>query len=395
MSDSIDLTQGFIAFDPNKELILQASSDPAWLNAIFSLVALYRDLRTGRGISPECLYHRGEALRLVNESLSINTSQAINDWTVGAVASLVNFDITVGSTSNASMHMAGLQHIVMSQGGIRAYRNNHLLQSLISWCDLLYSSGCDSHPRFDFACDSSAISLTTACVTDFRIYNEHLSHPPGFNAKMRETVRILRDLSHKKRTVSLSADKSNMSSLVDRTEYSNCMYLAEYRLLTLFDEVATHHTLTSMRKSWQLGVYLYLHLALRELPGAAQFEYNFVKRLKMTLEAAPNLYEVWTTNLSLLLWIMFIGAVAATHRVERVYFVQHTSILANELGILSRLDFMTLLKSVMWLESFCGPHAVALWGDVEVEIGKIGHHGVRSHGHELGGNGPLLSIMEV
>jgi len=214
--DSTNLTKSFIAFDPYKEFLSQANSDPAWMNAAFCLVALHHDLRAGRGLSTECLHHRGEALRLVNAHLSVNTSQVINDSTLGAVASLVNFDITVGSTSNATMHMNGLQHMVMLQGGLKGLSHNPLLRNLIIWSDLLYSSACDSHPRFNFACNSSDASSTPVCDSDYLVYNEHLSHPPGFNAKMRETVRILRNLSLQRSTVSFSSNQHGSSSFINR-----------------------------------------------------------------------------------------------------------------------------------------------------------------------------------
>jgi hypothetical protein len=91
--DKNALTRSFLSFDPNAELISCSVTDPAWLNATFSLVALYYDLSLGKELSLECLFHRGEALRLVNQRLAGGSGQSIDQSTIGAVALLANFDV--------------------------------------------------------------------------------------------------------------------------------------------------------------------------------------------------------------------------------------------------------------------------------------------------------------
>jgi hypothetical protein len=76
------------------ELMSYSSADPAWLNASLSLFALHYDLRLGQRISSECLSHRGEALRLVNEQLNRDSGKHISDATMGAVALLAYFDVS-------------------------------------------------------------------------------------------------------------------------------------------------------------------------------------------------------------------------------------------------------------------------------------------------------------
>lgn len=285
--------------------------------------------------------------------------------------------------------------MIMLRGGLRALRHNMFLQSLVSWSDLLYSSAFDSRSHFNFACPiSGQIPDTPVCIIDFYIYQEHVSTPPSFDTKMRETLRLLRILSLKKSTLTLAINDSSPSNLANRLEFSKCMYLAEYRLLTLFDNISSTHTSMSIRKPWQLSVYLYIHLALRDLPETAPAEFNLVKRLKATLKATPDLCELWTENLSLLLWIMFIGAAATSKSIERVYFIQHIIKIADRISILSRLDFITLLKSVMWLEAFCKPHATTVWNDVEAELSKTKRVTTYSPRSKLGIE-PLLSLMQV
>lgn len=75
------------------KLLYYSSADSAWFNATLSLISLHYDLKLGQGISQECLFHRGEALRIVNERLKASPN-IIDDCTIGAIASLANFDVS-------------------------------------------------------------------------------------------------------------------------------------------------------------------------------------------------------------------------------------------------------------------------------------------------------------
>lgn len=112
-----------------------AAADPAWLNATFALLALSYNLHTGASqiISPDTLYYRGQALHLVNERLS-KSSHIIEDSTIGAVATLCNFDIMSGSLVTATAHVIGLEQLVKLRGGIdKLPSDQKMLLYVISW----------------------------------------------------------------------------------------------------------------------------------------------------------------------------------------------------------------------------------------------------------------------
>lgn len=88
----VALKQNAFAFFSEDQLFAQVAVDPAWLNATLSLIALHKDLKVGKGISQDCLFHRGEALRLVNERLAVSP-RWVEDATIGAIASLASFDV--------------------------------------------------------------------------------------------------------------------------------------------------------------------------------------------------------------------------------------------------------------------------------------------------------------
>jgi hypothetical protein len=88
------LKQNAFAFYSKERLFSYAASDPAWLHATLSLISLHHDLKQGEGISRECLFHRGEALRIVNQRL-VESPGHVSDPTIGAIASLANFDVNI------------------------------------------------------------------------------------------------------------------------------------------------------------------------------------------------------------------------------------------------------------------------------------------------------------
>jgi hypothetical protein len=91
-SENTALTQNAFAFYSKAKLFSYASEDAAWLNGTLSLISLHYDLKAGKGISRESLFHRGEALRIVNERLKLSPRD-VTDYTIGAIASLANFDV--------------------------------------------------------------------------------------------------------------------------------------------------------------------------------------------------------------------------------------------------------------------------------------------------------------
>jgi hypothetical protein len=225
---------------------------------------------------------------------------------------------------------------------------------------MLYSSVWDGLPRFKFDCKASGDTLTSHCFRDVRCYIAHLEFPPGFNAKMREITQTLRHLSD---------IKSSIMNEVQRMEFSNCIYLAEYRLLTIFnDGLPSNSTSINARKAWQLAAYLYIHVALRELPVASHAEQNLVQQLITTLKQIRQDFQVkWKDNLSLLLWIMFVGGTAATSKADRQYFINHIVWVSARLGISSVPDFRNNLRKVIWLDSFCDRFSAELWERVGKE----------------------------
>lgn len=83
--------QNPLVLNPESSPLPYAFADAALLHAFFSLASLHRDLSVGTNITPLCLMHRGEVLRLINERITDAPLQ-LSDATLGAVTALATFD---------------------------------------------------------------------------------------------------------------------------------------------------------------------------------------------------------------------------------------------------------------------------------------------------------------
>ena len=133
---------------------LQTSiQDPAFFAAVASHYAGRYSLCTGQGDPTDSLLLRMEAIKIVNERLN-QLEGFVSDGTIGAVASLVtyevssnflkwawrlepSFDFTVQSNNGThdaiSTHLAGLRRMIDLRGGFKNAGFPTSLQRLIGW----------------------------------------------------------------------------------------------------------------------------------------------------------------------------------------------------------------------------------------------------------------------
>lgn len=82
-----------VAVNAEQDFFSHVKVDPALFHSILYLVALHYDLKHGLTDSLVCLYHGGEAFRIINERLC-DVNGLFNDMTIGAVAMLVNKEVS-------------------------------------------------------------------------------------------------------------------------------------------------------------------------------------------------------------------------------------------------------------------------------------------------------------
>jgi hypothetical protein len=154
--------------------------------------------------------------------------------------------------------------------------------------------------------------------------------------------------------------------------FTRGLYITEYKLLVILDQTTEDDFIPLDRNSHiygstRLAAYLYLYMALRELPRTTMINYTLARRLKGILEGNnADLLVVWKDDLFLLLWISFIGGAATLGADERVYFVGILKQLVFHMGLHTLERFSAVLREVLWLNDFCGPTSAALWKEAKL-----------------------------
>lgn len=365
---STSLKQNAFAFYSKERLFFYASADSAWLHATLSLIALHFDLKHSQGLSRECLFHRGEALRIVNERLR-DSGRIVDDSTIGAIASLANFDTTNGLFSSATMHLRGLVSIVHHKSGFNngllALSGNELLQKIVAWSDLSYSTTWDLAPQFPIlkseTC-SSGLPDYMNWVTESFTPNQSLSSPHDLFGEMTEIFQTMRLLSIIMSEPSISYKIQHM--------FTRGLYICEYKLLVVLDQTDnTDDDFVLDRNSHiygstRLAAYLYLYLFLREVPWTATICNRLGKRLRRVLEGdgKADLLVVWRDDVFLLNWIATMGAAVLRESSDGKYFMGILRKLRIYLGLETELVFKQALMEVLWMYNPCLEKAcAAIW----------------------------------
>jgi hypothetical protein len=174
---------------------------------------------------------------------------------------------------------------------------------------------------------------------------------------------------HSLRILSSDLDPDRIST-ADCLKASNMIYNTEFDLLSLNKVCADDLEPSEYLYSFEVvplktAAHLYLYLVAREVPPMSALVYRLVQRLHESLE--EQLPGWWTSNIerqTWLLWMLFMGGVAAVGRVERWWFVRELGNVCRMLGIWSGVAFRDDLMKVLWQEAWCVDHCAALWQDV-------------------------------
>lgn len=89
--------------NPRKEWFSLAIQDHALFHVALSHAAGNLGLLMQKGDSVESLFHRMEAIRIINERLN-DLSCGISDGTIGAVASMASYEVSNFPTLNVAKH---------------------------------------------------------------------------------------------------------------------------------------------------------------------------------------------------------------------------------------------------------------------------------------------------
>jgi hypothetical protein len=114
----------------------------------------------------------------------------------------------------------------------------------------------------------------------------------------------------------------------------------------------------------RLAAITYAVGVLFPLPASAAPFPTLVRDLKAALEES-NLAFHWpsASAISMLLWVLTIGGIAAQDMPERQWYLETLRKFIGETGLLSWPGLRTHLKSILWLDIACEPGGLMLWNE--------------------------------
>ncbi|KAE8453682.1 hypothetical protein EG329_009193 [Mollisiaceae sp. DMI_Dod_QoI] len=378
-------------------------TDAALLHATLCLVAQHEDLQRGTDESSENLFHKGEAMRLMNKRL-LEQWHSLTDADITSVAIFVILESINGTFEAASAHRVGLLKMVRLRGGIFTFETNNIVLRVLAWSDIVFST------RFGFPTKFS--SLSEGIPSPFQ-----LPFPPDdpyttiFQDPSPSTTSILQRLRYMSSTIDLPK-----ISFEDKKSIVDALYDTEYTILTSphlsqfqspenfqpnqeFDSPppmnidtqnqTTHQLLTA---AFHIASLLYLHLMLRELPNPALLHRRLLGHLitlvnSISIELSlsslsppiplenidPALHPQLSTEtprlnqeeLDILLWVVFVSVAASSDRESRISFVMamrgaEPDVLWSEME-----DVGARLRGVAWRGSRCEHVLEEIWSEMK------------------------------
>jgi hypothetical protein len=110
----------------------QACKDPAYFHAALSHYPGHLNLSQRKGDPHEALWHRMEAVHIINERL-ITSNLATSDGTIGAISCMINYEANNGSLDSVRTHAMGLERMVQLRGGMLNAGFSTNLHRLVCW----------------------------------------------------------------------------------------------------------------------------------------------------------------------------------------------------------------------------------------------------------------------
>lgn len=164
-----------------------------------------------------------------------------------------------------------------------------------------------------------------------------------------------------------SSDVARMDSIL----FSDYVYAAEKQILLLSvseRSLAPCKVEDYMMRTCCCAAYLFIYIALRQIPVISPFFDVAVRQLKSAIDHPRYLVEASHTVPPILLWCLVLGAIASEGRQERPWFL----ILLSEIRATNEFqtveDLRDHLEHIVWLEEAFRSSLAALWIELQESL---------------------------
>lgn len=336
---------------PRFEWYPLAVRDEAFFHAVMSSTSSHAAYRQGLDLPRNFFFHRGEAIRLLNEKIS---SGMYDEGTINTVAVFVQQESWEGRAQGALTHMKGFLQIVSDAGGLHspalsAKTRRHIFLTDLAATIVLMTKpvlrptvGNDLNEYFGRPSPGTASYIKTF---QLRLYNFTGSPLSKVAANVLWGLRNISELLEAIHEGTESPDRAIPEDIhfTDRVEVLERLAMK----LWLVEEPEGEQHAIFRTFGWACVIYIYT--ILRELPPELGMNPMLAGRIKASLEASPDLNVLLATFQDLLLWQMFICGRVADAR-DRPFFASNASKILMIRKVESEDEIIVASEGFIWPE---------------------------------------------
>ncbi|KAE9375953.1 hypothetical protein N431DRAFT_481146 [Stipitochalara longipes BDJ] len=346
-----------------------AMQDSAFFSAAISHYAGIFSLVIRDGDPLESLQLRMRSIALVNSRLK-ESALGVSDGTVGAVASIINYETNNGTPLAVQIHIAGLKAMLRLRGGFLNAGLSPLLQRMVAWAELTSTYFLSDSPKIiPFYNPRLDLPSRTSHIFSFlksRSRATKLPTPSTYDIDWstidKDPASIFADLRFL--SYALVSHETEICS-IDPLWYSDKIYLIQRSLICLTMDPEPYQT--SLDTACYMTASLYVDCRLRDLGARSVAIGTGVSKLRAFL---PQVFQELPQDFGLsvsvdrILWVLVFAGIAANGRPERPWLVEKLANMCRILKFESWVELTAILKIILWDEEWEVPREL-LWSKVE------------------------------
>jgi hypothetical protein len=319
--------------------------------------------------NPQILEHKVTAIRMINAHLE---SQAgVTDELLASVAIFINTALQFLNREEAISHMAGLEALVKSRGGLTSLSSlgpvGVLIQRLVSWNDLFYVELFGGQLRFsrlphwEEAWESHRLPLVDDPVTHLEPLQARFAGDQAHEiSTLLRDIQLMCDDIHSRPTAALNtAARTLRHDALFRLERRLCLATRITPILNS-DQRAADEATTAMWRAVAYASLMYVHHHMR--PGwALQLAQFRALTISLRNELSNTTLQSWVLTPALHIWTLAVGSWVSQ---RQGWAVQALAAACESHGIESWHAFQTMLRLCPNLGASDEEKFKVIWEDV-------------------------------
>ncbi|KAK3114221.1 hypothetical protein LTR53_007688 [Teratosphaeriaceae sp. CCFEE 6253] len=371
------------------------SQSPVVFHALSYTVGVHQSLSgsgAATGNQQEMLMHKGQTIRTINGLLNdldnadaemmilamfilwrVNVAQQtdVREETLlfSAYMPGANWISVYGKAQAIDMHAQALYWLVERIGGLPKIKLPGL-QMVLSIGDLIDSSIRCVKPRFPCIWDvSSCLQVLHPILrsSERSISGTGFAHhvPRGLPARALETMQWLASIDYlMERGQHARLDDTFYGIVVSARNgiQHKILHLARWQELS---ETEREGSFFATYETCRITALIYANAVLFPMPPSTGWLLKLLDELRQLIEVS-NLASWRDDTTSLLIWSLFIAAIASFRRVHRKFFRDALNTILMTRGIMSWSAAEAILKQFLWTDSACGQGGTIVWETMQM-----------------------------